>query len=37
MAQNPIQFQKGMSLPEFLDEYGNEEQCERVLERWRWP
>ena len=37
MAQNPIQFQKGLSLPDFLKEYGTEAQCEQALERWRWP
>jgi ribosomal protein L37AE/L43A len=37
MPQNPIQFQKGLSLEEFLKEYGTEEQCEQALERWRWP
>ena len=26
MAQNPLQFQKGLSLPDFLKEYGTEEQ-----------
>ena len=37
MAQNPLQFQKGLSLPDFLKEYGTEEQCAQALERWRWP
>lgn len=37
MPQNPIQFQKGLSLPDFLKTYGTEEQCEPVLESWRWP
>jgi predicted RNA-binding Zn-ribbon protein involved in translation (DUF1610 family) len=37
MAQNPIQFQKGMSLPDFLKTYGTESQCEQALEQWRWP
>jgi len=37
MAQNPIQFQKGLSFQDFLKEYGTEEQCEQALERWRWP
>ena len=30
MAQNTIQFQKGLSLPDFLKEHGTEEQCEQV-------
>lgn len=37
MPQNPIQFQHGMSLNEFIDQYGSEEQCEAALLRARWP
>ncbi|AHE97760.1 IS1595 family transposase [Thioalkalivibrio paradoxus] len=37
MAQNRIQFQPGMSMPEFLAQYGTEAQCEAALERVRWP
>lgn len=37
MAQNRIQFQSGMSIPEFLAQYGTETQCEAALERVRWP
>ena len=37
MAKNPVQFQKGLSLPTFLDAYGTEQQCEQTLYRWRWP
>lgn len=37
MAQNNVQFQKGMSLPEFLALYGTEEQCFNALFEWRWP
>ncbi len=37
MAMNPIQFQPGMSLSELFDEYGTEQQCERALEKARWP
>lgn len=37
MTQNTIQFQNGLSLPDFLKEYGTEEQCEQALEQWRWP
>jgi transposase-like protein len=37
MAQNPIQFQKGLSLQQFLSDYGTEEQCKQALEHWRWP
>jgi hypothetical protein len=34
---NRIQFQHGLSMPEFLKDYGTEAQCERVLEAVRWP
>lgn len=37
MAQNQVQFQKGISLPEFLARYGSEEQCEAALIQARWP
>ena len=37
MAKNPIQFQKGLSLPDFVASYGSEEQCAAVLLAWRWP
>lgn len=31
MARNPIQFQPGLSLPAFLEQYGTEEQCRATL------
>ncbi len=37
MPRNKVQFQKGMSLSEFLDRYGTEAQCEAALFAWRWP
>ena len=37
MARNWIQFQKGYSLTQFVEEYGSEEQCMDALFRWRWP
>ena len=37
MARNRIQFQKGYSLVQFMDEYGSEEKCMEALIRWRWP
>ena len=37
MAMNRIQFQPGLSMPEFLKDYGTEIQCEQALEALRWP
>ena len=37
MAMNRIQFQPGLSMPEFLKDYGTEAQCEQALEAVRWP
>lgn len=37
MAENKVQFQKGVSLPDFLKNYGAEEQCFDALFQWRWP
>ena len=37
MARNRVQFQKGYSLVQFMDEYGTEEKCTQALFRWRWP
>ena len=37
MPMNRVQFQKGLSLPEFMDRYGTEEQCEQALVAARWP
>jgi hypothetical protein len=37
MAMNRIQFQKGLSLPAFLEQFGTEAQCEVALEKARWP
>jgi transposase-like protein len=37
MAKNKIQFQQGLSLQEFLSQYGSEEQCRQSLFKWRWP
>ena len=37
MAMNRIQFQPGLSMPEFLKAYGTELQCEQALAAARWP
>lgn len=37
MAMNRIQFQKGLSMHEFMLRYGSEEQCESALVAARWP
>lgn len=37
MAKNQVQFQKGLSLPQFLKHYGTESQCHDALFAWRWP
>ena len=37
MAINKVQFQRGMSLPEFLRAYGTEGACESALFTARWP
>ena len=31
MAINRVQFQKGLSMAEFLDKYGTEEKCHAAL------
>ena len=35
MARNPIQFGKGLSLSEFQERYGTEEQCREAIVAWR--
>lgn len=37
MAMNRIQFQAGVSMPEFFERYGSEAQCEAALIALRWP
>jgi ribosomal protein L37AE/L43A len=36
MPQNQIQFQKGMSLSSFIEQYGTEEKCNQAFENARW-
>jgi transposase-like protein len=37
MAMNRVQFQKGLSMSEFLKQYGTAEQCHTALVASRWP
>ena len=37
MPQNKVQYQPGLSVPEFFDAYGLPERCEDFVRRWRWP
>lgn len=37
MTMNRIQFQPGLSMPEFLQRYGTEAQCRAALQAARWP
>ena len=37
MSMNRVQFQAGLSMPEFLERYGTEPQCRAALEAARWP
>jgi len=37
VGRSAIQFQKGLSFPEFQQRYGTETQCEEALEQIRCP
>ncbi len=37
MAMNRVQFQKGLSMSEFLKRYGTVERCHAALLASRWP
>jgi hypothetical protein len=37
MTPNQLQFQPGLSLSDFLHDYGTEAQCEAALGKFRWP
>ena len=37
MPKSRVQFQKGVSLAEFMERFGSEAQCEQALFEWRWP
>lgn len=37
MATNQVQFQRGLSIAEFLQRYGSEDKCEAAIVASRWP
>ncbi len=37
MKMNRVQFQPGLSMAEFMDRYGSDDQCEAALIDSRWP
>jgi ribosomal protein L37AE/L43A len=37
MTMNRVQFQPGLSMPEFLERYGTEAKCRAALQAVRWP
>jgi ribosomal protein L37AE/L43A len=37
MPMNPVQFQPGLSMAEFMQRYGSDELCEAALVAARWP
>lgn len=37
MSSHKIQFQPGMSIPEFLRHFGTEAHCAEAIKRVRWP
>ncbi len=37
MARNMVQFQKGLSMVDFLNKYGSEEACREAVFTLRWP
>ena len=37
MAHASVQIHKRLSLSDFLERYGTEDQCFKAIYRWRWP
>jgi len=37
MKRSKVQFQKGLSLHDFINKYGQEEQCRKAVFRAKWP
>lgn len=37
MAMNRVQYQAGLPMLDFFENYGTHEQCEDLVRAWRWP
>jgi transposase-like protein len=37
MGMNRVQYQHGLPLLDFFEEYGSAERCEELVRSWRWP
>ena len=37
MAMNRVQYQTGLPMLEFFENYGSYERCEELVRAWRWP
>jgi transposase-like protein len=37
VAMNRVQYQAGLPMLEFFENYGAQEQCEELVRAWRWP
>lgn len=37
MAQNTMQYQRGLPMLEFFGQYVSQQQCEELVRSWRWP
>ena len=37
MAMNQVQFQRGLSIAEFMQRFGSDAACEATLIQSRWP
>jgi ISXO2-like transposase domain/Transposase zinc-ribbon domain len=37
MSKNRVQFQRSISLVDFMARYSSEQQCQQALFAWRWP
>ncbi len=37
MAMNRVQYQAGLPMLEFFENYGSHERCEELVRAWRWP